>query len=205
MLKQSIHRRQMKSTVTRAVFQWEWIGRWGAMSLALKSQQSAARVVYMRCTPLLCPPGPGAGFWWVFLPWTPLFSLKSATGSALKVSFARGSGGGWRRAPVTCWYSKFLVLLPLAREPRTAQPPNTLPSCSWPGLPWVHLPPSNVEHPTGHHGACCPSASRTAGTARGMYSLWKTDNIFTVGSVLLHRNGWWSKNGPRNLFTAASG
>ena len=57
-LNQSVHKRQMKSVVTRAVFQRERTGSCEAVPLALKSQGPAARAV---CTTHTLPQRSGAG------------------------------------------------------------------------------------------------------------------------------------------------
>lgn len=82
----------------------------------------------------------GARFGWLFLPSTPLFSLRSATGSTLQVSFARGSGNCWRRAPVTCSPSIFEASSPPSFCQGAQDSPAPRAHRGWPGHGRAPLP-----------------------------------------------------------------
>lgn len=97
------------------------------------------------------------GFGWVLVPSTPLFSHRSAAGSALKIGFAGGSGDRWRRAPVTCNPPIFEALGPPAScqgAQDSSAPQARFPAV--PDLPGACPLHSKAEQPTGHRGALSP-------------------------------------------------
>lgn len=150
MLKQPAHKRQTKSTITRAHFSWE-------------------------ATPRVPP----ARFGWV---WASLHHLQKDQ----HLHQSEYTASHWQ-------IPSALLLLPCALHRAGAWPRSPTSCCDHTHLCASSTPGSQVSHGTLRNLLSQPCPAATAHRTR---SPWKASNAFTARSVLSHRKGSRSKNGP---------